>query len=244
MKNKLEELSSQGLTPKLAAASLSIKYTTLLKRWKKLGLPLEGSGGKNRFINSNPFEKWEEWEQYWFGYIAGDGNVSSKKYSVAIYSQDLDHLQKYADWIGLKMLVYGKKGTVLFGHKDTHAWLIERGITPNKSLDLKLNVPLTPHILRGIFDSDGCGRKAGNPTKITSGSLVLLRQIQEYLTSQGISTVIHLQCERTYCIHIKRKSDPLFFSLLYSSSTVHMQRKYDRLKSAAQVKSGELREKL
>jgi len=190
MKLELEKLHELGLTPKQAAQKLGIKYCTLLPNWKKANLPLQGSGGQNRIINHNPFEKWDEWAQYWFGYILGDGNVSSEKYSIAIYSQDLDHLQHYADWLKLKVHRAGKKGTVLFGNKETHKWLISKGITPNKSLTVQLTISFTSHILRGLFDADGCARRLGNPNKITSGSLPLLKQVQDYLELHQIDSVI------------------------------------------------------
>lgn len=235
MYSSLKELSDNNITPKQASSLLGIKYNTLLKHWKRQNLPLQGSGGLNRLISTNPFEIWNEVAQYWFGYILGDGNVSKRKYNIAIYSQDLDHLQKYADWLGLKIHISNnaKKGTVLFGHSATHKWLIERGITPNKSLTAELQIPFTRHILRGLFDADGCGRRLGNPNKITSGSLPLLEQVQDYLKMRGIDTVIHLQCGRTYCIHIRRASDEKFFKLLYSNSSIFMQRKFDRVYRSA-----------
>lgn len=233
MKWNLSELHNLGYTPKKAAEYLGVKYCTLLPHWKKQGLPLQGSGGQNRIICHNPFEDWGEVAQYWFGYIVGDGNISTEKYSIAVYSQELDHLQKYADWLGLKIHISGLKGTVLFGNKQVHQWFIERGVTPNKSLDVRLDVALTPHIVRGLFDADGCGRRGGNPNKITSGSLRLLEQIQKYLYSKEIESVIHVQCGRTYCINIKRSSDTKFFELLYSNATVYMQRKYDRVSRSA-----------
>ena len=85
----------------------------------------------------------------------------------------------------------------------------------------------------GLFDADGCGRRKDNPNKITSGSLPLLEQIQQYLYSEGINSVIHIQCGRTYCINIKRSSDVKFFQLLYSNATIYMHRKYNRVSHSA-----------
>lgn len=232
----IKRLSDTGLFPKQIAVELGLKYHTIYKYCKAMGIPFQGSGGLNRLINSNPFEQWDEVAQYWFGYIAGDGNVSSKKYNIAIYSKDLDHLKKYQDWLGLKVMhIVKDKGTgvVLFGNMETHAWLIERGITPNKSLDLELNIPFTPHIIRGLLDSDGCGRKKGNPTKITSGSTLLLEQLKYHFVTVGIDTVIHLQCERTYCIHIRQQSDKLLYRYLYDNASVFLERKEERLRQAA-----------
>ena len=136
--SKLQEVALNGMTPKEASEFFEIKYPTLLVHWKRLNLPMQGSGGLNRLLQVNPFECWTEEAQYWFGYILGDGNISKVKYSIAIYSQDLEHLKKYQRWLHPKMTLNmsknGKKGTVLFGHKQTHEWFIKRGIVPNKSL--------------------------------------------------------------------------------------------------------------
>lgn len=239
----MKRYAAEGKTPKETALLMNVKYHTLYPHWKREKLPMQGSGGFNRIITSNPFLVWDEKAQYWFGYLLGDGNVSKKKYSIGIYSQDIDHLTKYSEWLGnLKVHISkggrSSKGTVVFGHKPTHQWLISQGIIPNKSLSVELRCEFTPHIVRGLFDADGCGRKKANPSKITSGSPWLLLQLQRYFDKCGICTVIHLQCNNTYCICIKRKSDSAFYDLLYTNATVYLERKEQRLKDACASKIG------
>ena len=240
-KDQIEALSKLGNTPKKIAEISGIKYATVWSYCKRLNLPMEGSGGKNAIIQYNPFESWDENAQYWFGYIAGDGNLSSKKYSISICSQDLEHLTKYKDWLKLDKMHISKRGKsprgiVLFGNKDTHKCLIDRGLTPNKSLTLELNIPFTPHILRGLFDADGCARNKRNRSKITSGSIKLLQQIQTYLIEHTINSFIAVQCGKTYCISISGHSDKDFYNLLYKDASVYLERKEEKLRRASMRK--------
>lgn len=241
-KTEVIKLSAAGLTPKEIAEKTGIDYKTIYSWRDKIKLNFQGSGGLNRLINSNPFEKWDEEAQYWFGYIVGDGCLSSKKYSISIGSKDIEHLTKYQNWLGLKTMhisvnkVGSTIGTVLFGHRETHAWLIERGITPKKSLTVSLSIPFTSHILRGLFDADGCARKARNRSKITSGSMELLQQVQIYLLINGINSTVAVQHKRTYCISISGYNDRDFYKLLYGSATVYLERKEEKLRRATMRK--------
>lgn len=235
-------LSAEGFTPKEIAEKTGIDYKTIYSWRNKIKLNFQGSGGLNRFITSNPFKKWDEVAQYWFGYIIGDGCLSSKKYNISINSKDINHLAKYQNWLGLKTMhisineAGSTMGVVLFGHKETHAWLIKQGITPKKSLTVQLKIPFTPHILRGLFDADGCARNKRNRTKVTSASIPLLNQVQIYLLENGIRSTVAVQEHRTYCISISGYSDKDFYDLLYTNATVYLERKEEKLRQATMRK--------
>lgn len=210
-------------------------------------------GGKNAKVKKNPFLNWDETAQYWFGYLAADGNLSKTKYSINLLSIDHSHLSKFKDWVEPSLTLYNKKGSnckvVTFGHFDTYQFLITKGITPKKSLTLNLNTPITRHILRGVFDGDGCYSSRCSP-KITSGSLMFLRQLSEFLTQNGIDVTIKIQCigiNTTYALYVKMKHRFELYKLLYDNSTIFLERKELKLRSSlAKVKdkSDELQERL
>ena len=90
--------------------------------------------------------------------------------------------------------------------------------------------------IKGLFDADGYARSKRNRSKITSCSIKLLQQIQLYLNTHGINTVIAIQCGRTYCISISGHSDKAFYNFLYNNSTVYLERKYEKLRLASMRK--------
>jgi intein/homing endonuclease len=80
--------------------------------------------------------------------------------------------------------------SVRFSNKKIHHYLGTLGIVPRKSKIIELKIPLNKHILRGIFDGDGCVRttnlKSKNPginVTIVSGSKKLFLQLKKYLNT-------------------------------------------------------------
>jgi intein/homing endonuclease len=204
-------------------------------------IKIENRGGQNRKVLNNPFTNLENEEtQYWLGMLAADGCVSSKKYSISLGLKDVEHVLKYKDFISPTLTAYykiNKAGsticTVLFGSIIAHKYLISLGITPRKSLTLEMNIPITRHFFRGVFDGDGYSPRAGQSAKITSGSLKFLNQLSKFLFDNNIKNRIAIQQRSKniiYALYITASQFTDFYKLLYEDATIFMQRKEERLR--------------
>jgi len=90
----------------------------------------------------------------------------------------------------------GKIISVLFmtqGNQDICNYLYDFGITPRKSMTLKLKY-INWDVLRGIIDGDGCVREQNYGRTITieisSGSKIFLEQIQQFLKEHEIKSYL------------------------------------------------------
>lgn len=233
------DLFKSGVRAKEIPAKVAYKlsYVRVLKVLRKNNIKTEGSGGKNRIINFNPFLANTDSTNYWLGYIASDGCVSSKKYSISICSADREHLAKINNIFENKLNLHesiNEAGTLMrtavFGNKEIHSYLISLGITPRKSKTLFLNFPLNGAFIRGVFDGDGSVSQ--NRPKITTASITFINQLKSYFDSLDISytvTVKHkILFPEIYDIWILERSRKTFFDLMYTNAEVFLERKYDK----------------
>jgi len=229
---KTLELYKQNVEIKKISALLQVSkdYPTSVAR--KYGI-MRGSGRKSD-VPDSIFDLGTPVSEYWLGYIISDGNITCKErqHNIMIASVDDDIIRKFMDYVPNANLHVRKSNlkTVYFGSKSIVNRLIEMGITPKKSLTIKLNFELTGHVLRGIFDGNGNIKKNANCCKITMGSYFLSTQISEFLSRQGIYSAVRKRKDSNcYDVHVERKLDFIkLYNLLYSESTpdTRMDRKY------------------
>lgn len=212
-------------------------------------------------IKNNPFiDLTSEEVQYWLGFLAADGNVSDPKlktkngsrthsYSVDLTTseKDKEHLYKYATFIGnnIKMKRYLNKKydtythNVRFYNKNIHMYLCSLGIKPRKSKTLKLLIPFTSHIIRGILDGDGCVHSLKNNklyVEIFTGSEIFFHQLVNYLTSQLINTT-GLFKKSFGAVRVCTQHEVLkLYKLLYSGSSVWLERKRNKFEQGSAIK--------
>lgn len=232
--------AEEGLTPNETAKKLNCSNTATRKHYKINNIPLEGSGGKSKKINYNPFLPYTEESYYWLGFIVADGNLHDNNcLHLAQNNRDKEHMYYY--WKFLKENVTLRKTknakgvdmwVVAFINKKVADFLKSIGITPRKSLTIKLNIELNWSILRGIFDGDGSirSRKDGSmETLITSGSIELINQIKDFLIFHNIKysiTTSNRGKNPCYNIFILAKNRKYFFEKLYENATIKLERKY------------------
>lgn len=233
---------NEGTRPKDIRNSVDflVSYNRVLKILNKHKLPLEGSGGKNRIVNHNPFLPLTEEAQYWIGFLAADGNISTKKYTVCLKIKDIDHVLKFRDFVDINLPYHEETNQagslvrlVSFGNKETHEYLTSLGLTSKKSKTLEIKIPLTGHILRGVFDGDGSVSQ--NRPKITTGSLRFKNQLEKLYNEKGFkftTTVKHkVKDKHIFDIWILEESRKDFFNFLYKDSTICLERKFNHFKN-------------
>jgi hypothetical protein len=200
---------------------------------KKYGIA-RGSGKKST-INSELFTVGNKNSEYWLGYIIADGNISciDRSNRLSLATTDLEIKDKFISYCKANYHLQKDNLHVMhFCSKEIVTKLISYGITAKKSLTLKLDIPITSHLLRGIFDGDGSVHNKRHYCKITTGSLVLGNQIVDYLEEQGIySKLRNRNNTNHYDVWVERKADfKKFFDLIYfdSEDCIRLNRKYHK----------------
>ena len=168
----------------------------------------------------NAFSKMSSDTLYWIGYLAGDGCIETRNgvpERVVLVSKDREHIQKFLDFIGSKAKI--TKHIYLERHINYMTKvrsdpivnrLVEFGITPRKSLTLKIkqNIVNTSQFLRGIIDSDGTvGVQEGSiKISIVTGSTIFANQIvRAFKTVFSANAKKYLQ-RNTWCVYVSNNS--------------------------------------
>ena len=188
-----------------------------------------------KVVKENPFIGNEQ-SDYWVGFLAADGNISSKGYSVSLHIKDLDHIEKFRAFVNPKLNVYyrfnaagSKMGTIIFHDHNTWNYLNSIGITPNKSRTIQLAIPLNWNIVRGIFDGDGSIAK--REPKITTGSLQMLETLKRFFNENGLVYSVYKK-KGASDIYIRGNSRRELFHKMYDNCSIKLDRKFDLYRAA------------
>lgn len=200
-----------------------------------------------------------EESDYWLGYLAADGciinNKKYRQYTVNLFTIDDEIKEKYQEYWNNEINYHYRKISKLhhlyFSNLELIKELDKIGITTRKSKTIKLNIPLNPHIVRGIFDGDGWVRKYNSKrmkyeSKITTGSTNLMKQLIQYFDTNNLVYKVK-QKGNAFDINFYRKLESYkFYKLLYQDATIYMERKYNKFVALFGnkdvIKSGELLE--
>lgn len=230
----VRKLGEQNKTPNeitkiLNKQGINIIPSTVRKYLKMFNISLEGSGGKNRIVNNNPFLPLTSESYYWLGMLAADGWVANG--SIRLKLKDIDYLLKYRDFINPNLKPFdsinqagNKMRLIYFGNKEVAEWLDrEVRITPNKSRTLCINPDyFNNHFIRGYFDGDGTARKE---VKITTGSICMRNRLLEELTP--FLPYSRVKGENKDCFDVIIRDKKAFFDYLYQDADIYLERKYE-----------------
>jgi intein/homing endonuclease len=205
-------------------------------------------------FNESFFETIDSEEKaYWLGFIAADGCIlivnknsnPSYRLSIGLSEKDLNHLEKFKKSIELNHKLYKRENK--YNYKDQlsikisyhiriHSKkmfndLLDKGITPRKSLTLKppLNVPedLIRHWIRGYFDGDG---SVGIRKNIDTLSIQLsgTKEVLEFILKESeIDWKIRLRDRsKAHFIGGSHSKALKFLSLIYLNSNIYLDRKF------------------
>jgi len=102
---------------------------------------------------------------YWIGLLATDGCLVDRRYSkqitLGLSSKDVDHVDLFKQFTGStnKVSVNVNAAMLSFTDNQLFDFLTELGLTPRKSLSLKISSDILLSSLdfwRGVVDGDGC----------------------------------------------------------------------------------------
>jgi hypothetical protein len=198
----------------------------------KLNLPKKGSGWKYNEnlekidFNSNIFN-------YYLGWLASDGNISKDYRTVKLSITDEEIVNNFQKYFKTGSIYTEKKGKNLkqlyifcISSKKFAKKISDKGITPNKSLTLKVKEEIvTPEFIRGVFEGDGHVRSTLNirgkkrfEAGFVSGSRDFALQIKSFLDKNGINSIFYQEDLNTYRLRISgRENLKLFYEILYKN---------------------------
>lgn len=200
-------------------------------------------------VKVNPFKIGDEKSEYFLGLLLTDGSICHRKDSnssnISLSLKDKEMVENFRDFACPRNKVYKvlqkKYGTYMFQasvRSDLIAnWLEQCGNFHNKSYECDIYIPITPHILRGIFDGDGYWHitNGGNTMAwgICGKSEKFLLKVQEYLKEKGLQSYIRKskrpKNSYLYYLEITKMIDVLRVAdLMYREAHIYLIRKYDK----------------
>lgn len=200
-------------------------------------------------VKSNPFKLGDEKSEYFLGLLLTDGCICHRKdsnsTSISLALKDKEMVEKFRDFVCPKnkvsKILQKKYNTYMFSasvRSDLIAeWLEQQSNFHNKSYDCDIYIPLTPHILRGIFDGDGYWHSTNKDGTLQWGvcgkSLIFMQKIQEYLTSIGIQSYLNKRKKPNnnwlYYLEVSKTIDVIkIANLMYKEAYIYLMRKYEK----------------
>lgn len=234
---------------------------------KKRGIKSCGCGQKSKTCpNQDYFKNIDTPEKaYIIGFLASDGtiNTSHKSYfaRIAVKYTDVDILEKIKEVMNItskityseEEVTFPQGGTTIakmsklnFYGKELIGDLISYGLTPNKTLNLKIDYKRIPDefirdYLRGLWDGDGCfgiyDKKANSSRTYEVGyigSKELLNDIKDIILKKFPLHKVNIwhakECnENIFRLGLARRDDFVeFLDFLYKDATIYLDRKYQK----------------
>jgi hypothetical protein len=240
----------KGRTQKDIGIEFNTSNTSIRRVLLRNNITILGNDQIQTIVKHNPFINLSDDETlYWLGYLIADGNISLKRNRINISTnKDPDHLKKYIAFLNspVKLTSYFNKKygcyeySVNFANKEVKNYLISLGITPNKSLNVKLSFDISYALLRGLIDGDGYIRKyteTYSTIELASASIDLITQIKDFLLKDGIIPSLKTRYvpnqNPLYLLSVsKKKYIPLLVHNLYNNASVFLERKKQNIGSA------------
>ena len=275
-KDAVDMYKKMCISPTCIAKKFGINSQSLSAELKELGVfDPEKQGRKEKAYNEYIFDSIDTEEKaYWLGYIYADGYIYNIKprdsgridYNFELCSKgdDIDHMQKFADFISYKAAL--KKTKVITNGieysrcrvclSSKHLWetLNNYGCTPRKSLTLQfpsLNIfkdeSLIRHFIRGYFDGDGYVSKIKNDYKALTiqvlGTESFLNSILKNLKISAELKHNHGNSEEiTMYFKINSIQALTFLYKIYNNSNIYLDRKYEKYKEHCRLYEESYRE--
>lgn len=201
----------------------------------------------NSRIKENPFRLGDEKSEYFLGLLLTDGNIHHRKENNSVCTslslKDKEMIEQFRNFICPQNKIYKvlqkKYNTYMFTaaiRNDSIAeWLEKQGNFTNKSYNCDIYIPLTSHILRGIFDGDGYWHITNNGHTMSWGicgkSLIFLEKIKDYLEQNNIKAFLNKRKKPNnnylYYLEIYKTVDVIkIANLMYKGAHISLTRKF------------------
>ena len=190
---------------------------------------------------------------YLIGLIAADGNVYAHRILIKLKSSDdsmLHDLKQWAEYSGNIQIRDTNDGfcpirtsTFTFTSPDFVHRLNDIGITPNKSLTLKINTEyfmgkrsrFIGDFIRGVFDGDGTVCRTKDNSFIMNICSKSRQFVEDLMFITNMGTIFRNKNDMFFW-SIRSWERRQFYDLLYSNDCIKLGRKYKRVLEAATYK--------
>jgi transposase len=238
------------------AKRFGLSATTICRIIKRLGgniRPPEINKRKYE-IREDFFELIDSEEKaYVLGFLYADGNVSKTTNTIklTVHKQDVDILQKILKCIFIdNSPAISADGSsykyITITNKKIKEDLIKLGCVPNKTFEIRMpeiRSDLLRHFLRGIYDGDGCiNISKDNRLKIVlTGNKEFTYDVAQLLENQSIKSSLYEPKNNIGSLVVSAKiSSVKLLNLLYSDSTIYLNRKYKKYLDAVNFMSDKI----
>lgn len=215
----------------------------------RYNIPLRNIKEVNQTIKENPFKLGDEKSEYFLGLLLTDGNIYHRKdinsVSITLSLKDEEMVKEFRNFVCPKnkvsKILQKKYNTYMYStsirNTDIASWLEQQGNFYNKSYNCDIYIPLTSHILRGIFDGDGYWHTTNNGKQecwgICGKSLIFLQKIQQYLQDNNIKSYLNKRYKPNnnylYYLEIYKTVDVVkVANLMYKEAHISLLRKYEK----------------
>lgn len=217
-------------------------YNTSIRRvLLRNNVKIRGNAEVHSNVQECPFKNNDEYSEYFLGLLLTDGCITRRSKNSATISlslKDKELMEQFQQFIcptNKLIKVLQKKYNTYMYCSSTRSkliadWLDSKGNFYNKSYNCDIYTPLTPHILRGIFDGDGYCMTRNNGSTFCYGicgkSRIFLEKIQQYLTAQGINFNLYFRHNLYYLESTKTVEVIKFYNLIYNEAHIYLMRKY------------------
>ena len=255
LKDAAEEYCRLGGFPNTNVTQISKKYSltpSILRNYLSDYYPDARIYGV-AYFDQNIFDTIDTEEKaYWLGFIYADGFIDSSpldpdknsnyEFELSLAIKDLEHLKKFAKFMGWEDRVVTDSYRCRFFVNNKHLWnvLNTYGCTPRKSLTLKfpkvetfVEPKLIRHFIRGYFDGDGCISHEDKEQLIGQfhliGTAQFLTELIKYLPHKNLSIhILHPEIDNiTKYISTSGNKAYDLFHYMYDNCNIYLQRKYD-----------------
>lgn len=237
------KMYNEGKSQKEIADFYNTYNTSIRRVLLRHKINLRSNSEIQSYVNKDIFDDLEsDVVNYWLGWLISDGCIYKERVTLQVQEKDLEVIENFKEFLGgkvvIKTMVHSESKKIGyridFRKKGIQDLLISYGITPKKSLTVKLNIPLNFSMLLGIFEGDGSFILLG-PTKsqgrfsITSGSKELLLQIQTFLLSEQIDSTITKNKYGIYDLNVFKKQQLIkLYHKLYDNAKFFLKRKKEK----------------
>ena len=248
--DKLYYLYKNGETLGKLSNKFNISATTIANNFRLNSLSIERTGPKRKIeINDFIFSKFTPESCYWAGFIAADGNIYDNQLSIHLKDIDIEHLENFVNFVGLKgsnvfIKPNGKNNSCLVRFRSNQIVKDLKkifNIIPNKSLILRPpninNFELIRNYIRGCFDGDGCfsyGVSKQMSFEVYSGSKDILEWILKNIKKLNVSKKVKIYNKSINCFRFNftgNKQVKIIMDWLYKEPNIYyLQRKFKKYK--------------
>lgn len=242
----------EELTQKQISEKTKISQNTIHKILKinNIQIVYRNRGFTRKYkINETYFEKINTPEKaYWLGWLASDGYVSEKEYQIRLSLIDKEIIENFKKSLKtdykITTVKFTENSKIQYRITINSKYMIESlkklGIVNKKSYKTCIpNIPkeFIPYFLRGYFEGDGHISNRNSQTnhcncQITSCSILMLTQIEEYLKQNKILNKPNSYISKTknyYRLIIGKTYEAIaFFNLIYKNPFLVLSRKYKK----------------